>query len=285
MPPPTPLAPSPPPAPVRVAPEPRPAPPAFVQHFKHLPVVAPPDSEKPAPIAPVHHAAVKAEPVVKPAKKPSGLSQIHNHARTRLPGIARHVKLKYAAPVAGLILVGVGVFAVVNWSREPVRSNVLAAQTVEEAAAINSDEKPVILYVTDKNKVAQPFLDKAENGDEVRLYYQAKKAVLYRPSTYSVISIGDFTPPPAKVFLRSGNASASKVLQVERTIKDNEHMEFISKDKSASTTYAKTLVVDLTSRYPSDAKALAAELGGTMGALPRGELAPEADILVIVGSE
>lgn len=258
-----------------------------MQQFAHLPVVAPPEEEKTAQPAPTGQAEAKPEPepIVNKPSKTAKLSKLHHHARTHLPKLARRAKFKYALPVAGLFLVGLGVYAVVNWTKEPVRSNVLAAQTVEEAAAINTDEKPVVLYVTDKNKVAQPFLDKAENGDEVRLYYQAKKAVLYRPSTYSVISVGEFTPPPAKVFLRSGTASAAKVLQVERKVKENDAVEFVSKDKAATTTYAKTLVVDLTGRYPADAKTLAGSLDGTMGSLPKGEFAPEADILVIVGSE
>lgn len=248
-----------------------------------LPVVQPPAEpthSKPPTI-------VDSPPVqaVENIEEQQSIIQPNNHRRNRLPKLRRKPQLKWTVPVAMLIVVGLGVYGVVNWSREPVKSNVLAAQTVEEAAAITTNEKPVILYVTDNTKVAQPFLDKAENGDEVRLYYQAKKAVLYRPSTYSVISVGDFTPPPANVFIRNGTNGSVQISKIEAQIKKLPQYTVVSKDKSSSSTYQETMVIDISGRYPEDAKKLATDIGATLGSMPKSESTPEADILVIVGSQ
>jgi hypothetical protein len=156
-------------------------------------------------------------------------------------------------------------------------------QTLEEVAGISSDEKPVVLYVTDKTKVNQPFLEKAENGDEVRLYYQAKKAVLFRPSSGAVIATGDFTPPAAKVFLRQGTSNNAAMRQAEATLKLRQDVVLVSKDRSASQGYANTLVIDVSGRYTAQAQALAKTLGGTQAGLPANEMVPDADILIIVG--
>lgn len=167
---------------------------------------------------------------------------------------------------------------------QPAQPEVLAAQTVEEIAAIDTDEKPVILYVVDKTKVQQEFLSKAENGDEVWLYYQAKKAVLYRPSTDTVVSTGEFLPPSAKVFIRNGTINSGQLSKVESKLKTLQGYNIVSRDKSSNTRYADTLVINVSGRYAAEAEKLAGELGATVGSLPRGETRPDADILVIVGA-
>src|SRR5437016_3933675 len=50
-------------------------------------------------------------------------------------------------------------------------------------------ETPTIATVSDVNKLSgQAFFEKALNGDKVLIYTQAKTAVLYRPSTDSIIN-------------------------------------------------------------------------------------------------
>ncbi len=52
------------------------------------------------------------------------------------------------------------------------------------------DEEPTVATVLDKDSLAdQPFFAKAENGDKVIAYINARKAILYRPSTKKIIEV------------------------------------------------------------------------------------------------
>lgn len=207
-------------------------------------------------------------------------------ARLRRRKFKRGFKLFMLAML--LLITGLpALFIIKPWHDDGGGSGAAAVprQSVEELAAITTNEQPVVLFVTDKSKVSQPFLEAADNGDEVRLYYQAKKAVLYRPSSGQVIATGDFTPPAAKVFLRAGTNTAARVKDAEAKLKLSAGINLVSKDKSSNTGYAGTLVVDISGRYKDQAALLAKALGATMSALPKGETAPDADILVIAGAK
>lgn len=55
-----------------------------------------------------------------------------------------------------------------------------------------TDETPTLATVTDKDKLQdQDFFKKSENGDKILIYANAKKAILYRPSTGKVV---EFAP-------------------------------------------------------------------------------------------
>jgi len=67
---------------------------------------------------------------------------------------------------------------------ERLRSEV--AQLVE----LPANEEPTIATVVDADKLkSQAFFANAQNGDRVLMFPQAKKAVLYRPSTKKIIEI------------------------------------------------------------------------------------------------
>ncbi|MBI5357887.1 hypothetical protein HZB74_03515 [Candidatus Saccharibacteria bacterium] len=52
-------------------------------------------------------------------------------------------------------------------------------------------EEPTIATVQDVSKLQnQAFFKNAQNGDKVLIYSQAKKAILYRPSTDKIIEVG-----------------------------------------------------------------------------------------------
>lgn len=51
-------------------------------------------------------------------------------------------------------------------------------------------ETPTIATVSDADKVkSQTFFQRAENGDKVIVYQQAKKAILYRPSIHKIVEV------------------------------------------------------------------------------------------------
>lgn len=61
---------------------------------------------------------------------------------------------------------------------------------VSKLMSLPQDEKPSVATVTDKAKLKdQPFFANAENNDKVLIYTNAKKAILYRPSTDKVIEV------------------------------------------------------------------------------------------------
>jgi hypothetical protein len=56
-------------------------------------------------------------------------------------------------------------------------------------------EKPTVATVKDVTKLSktQPFFSTAKNGDIVLFYNQAKKAILYRPTTNKIITVAPIT--------------------------------------------------------------------------------------------
>lgn len=53
------------------------------------------------------------------------------------------------------------------------------------------DEEPVLMTVSDETKLQnQPFFKDAKNGDQILIYAQAKKAIMYRESDNKLINVG-----------------------------------------------------------------------------------------------
>jgi uncharacterized membrane protein len=63
-----------------------------------------------------------------------------------------------------------------------------------------TDETPTMATVSDPTKLAgQPFFENAQAGDKVLIYSNARKAILWRPSTKMIIEVSSLNiTPPAK---------------------------------------------------------------------------------------
>jgi len=108
-------------------------------------------------------------------------------------------KIIFRVLFAVVLLVAIGAagyfyFQIVQLKKTP--ANVAAAQlkdTVDKVSRLillPSDETPTIASVSDPALLKnQPFFDKAQKGDKVLIYANAKEAVLYRPSTNMIINV------------------------------------------------------------------------------------------------
>lgn len=181
-----------------------------------------------------------------------------------------------------IVLVGGGVWH--NRQQSLAESTNGIVEAISRLAVVPTDEKPSVTTVVDKTKVNQPFLRNAENGDQVVLYFQAGRAVVYRPSTNKIVNMGPLETPKPRVFLRNGTSGDIPSSFVGSIVDGGDYL-LASRDNSAKKTYTQTIVVDVAGNRPDVATKLAKLLGAKVSDMPTGETRPDADILVIVGSD
>jgi len=183
-------------------------------------------------------------------------------------------------------------------------------EEVGKVVELPGGEEPTAATVSDKEKLKnQPFFARSENGDRVLIYTQAKKAILYRPSIHKVIDIAPLiigpsentptptivtsenTPAPTKILkpvrvsIYNGTPAMGFSLGFEKKLKEKygEKIEITERETAGKNTYSEILVVNLTGKDTTLAEDISQFLGAKIGALPEGEIRPEADILIILG--
>lgn len=217
-------------------------------------------------------------------------------------------KVKYILIVAAAIIfagaVGGGIYFYWQYQRVVKNPELITKQEtawvlerVNKLIDLPQDETPTVATVLDKEKLKdQDFFKKAQNGDKLIVFMNAKKAVLYRPSTNKIIEVAPVYTDDTKkaeesgaisanvrVVLLNGTTTSGLTNSAETKIKEAvANAEIIQKENAQKTDYSKTIVVDLNGSMADQAKKIAEALGGEVGSLPGGENRPEADILVIV---
>jgi len=162
------------------------------------------------------------------------------------------------------------------------------------------DERPTIATVTDKEKLSsQAFFSESQNGDKVLIFTQAKKAVLYRPSTNKIIDVapvsigGDATASakPEKKSVSFILYNGTNVTGFTKTYETKlmvlvQNALVIDRDNAKKRDYANSVLVDLTGAQPGVTAELSRALGIAAAELPDGEVKPDgADFLIILGAD
>ncbi len=191
---------------------------------------------------------------------------------------------------------------VTNPNIEAKKETEKLVSVVSKMIELPKDEVPTVATILDKEKLAdQPFFIKGKNGDKLLAYSAAKIAILYRPSTGKIINVAPITEtepnvsPQAvekghtghihRIVYLNGTVVAGKGYLAEKAVQEKypNMYKTISVANAVKKDYEGVLVIDLVGDHGEEVRALATLLGGTVGNLPTGEVAPEADILVISG--
>lgn len=175
--------------------------------------------------------------------------------------------------------------------------------SVSKLVELPPNEVPTVATVSDREKLQnQAFFQNAQNGDKVLIFTSARKAILYRPGSGKIVEIAPVnissvsaTPQPAaeaspsltnvRVALRNGTSVSGLTRRYETTLLDTiQNIAVTEKENASKTDYSESLLIDVAGNA-ARAQAFAAQLGLKVSPLPEGEPKPDADLLIILGSD
>jgi len=166
-----------------------------------------------------------------------------------------------------------------------------------------TDEEPTVAIVSDREKVQnQQFFRNAANGDQVLMYTKAQKAILYRPSTHMIIEVAPLNIEPAsvsaerlvsrltrpfRVSLINGTDVKGLAKTFETRLLEKVPAAIVVEKENAKALYKKTVVIDLTGSYATEAGVLSQLFQAEVGLLPSYEAVPQipVDIIVLLGAD
>lgn len=229
--------------------------------------------------------------------------------------------------IAVVILTLTGYFFFRYRQSQRLLSNPTEAAKKEQAEIIKkvtamieapAGEEPTVATIADIEKLKdKPFFTQAQNGDKVIVYANAKKAILYRPSSGKVVEMTVINPQPVAnptptppsavagvaieatpvptaastpktltVTVLNGTRIAGLAAKAETFISGKSVGFNISTTGNAQNrNQDKTLVVDVSGVSGKEASDLATLVGGTVARLPEGEIEPSTDLLLILGTD
>lgn len=164
-------------------------------------------------------------------------------------------------------------------------------------------EIPTVVTVLDKTKLSdQPFFRQAENGDSILIYSQTKKAILYSALKNKIIDVAPVsfdTPVQEAVSASTSTSSVKSLLTVayyngttvaglaritEKQLQQEfKNLQTVVRANASHSDYKGVTIVDLSGEWPGEVQKIAQVLGGLVGSLPKGEVRPDADVLVLIG--
>jgi hypothetical protein len=178
----------------------------------------------------------------------------------------------------------------------------ILVERVSRHMLLNTQETPIVAKVTDANQLAQnPFFANAQTGDVMLVFQEANRAVLFRPEADRIVNIVSplNTRPEvagtasavmqmtsAKLAIYNSTNTSGLASVAERKIKAQTDQIRVLAKLNSNNNYKETRVVVLN----PEAQTLGTRLMEMFKAeitfsLPAGEAKPDADLLLILGTD
>ena len=94
------------------------------------------------------------------------------------------------ALLASTIYLGTKLYTAPTPTLSPEEKIINTVEEVGKALILPENELPTVATVTDPNMLKdQPFFAQSQIGDQILIYPQAKKAILWRPSVKKVVEV------------------------------------------------------------------------------------------------